>query len=151
MSIYFYYYIYFGYLSTSLFVLLLKWTLIRFFFLVLSSSLVLRLIFLVLTILCELWQTQYYSKTIFGGSITLCLAYPFYPFHFILIYFIFFNFSNLANYFISFHIFSTIFFNFPNPYTISLNLNHLYHLEINKIKSFLHYFYKLFSNYSKLF
>ena len=36
--------------------------------------------------------------------------------------------------------FSTIFFNFLNPYTISLNLNHLYHLEICKVKPFSNYF-----------
>ena len=41
--------------------------------------------------------------------------------------------------------FSTIFFNFPNPYTISLNLNHLYHLEICKVKPFSKLFFKLFS------
>ena len=42
--------------------------------------------------------------------------------------------------------FSTIFFNFPNPYTISLNLNHLYHLEICKVKLFSKPFFKLFFN-----
>ena len=36
--------------------------------------------------------------------------------------------------------FSTIFFNFPNPCTISLNLNHSYYLKISKVKPFLHHF-----------
>ena len=30
--------------------------------------------------------------------------------------------------------FHSNFFNFPNFYTISLNLNHLYHIEIRKVK-----------------
>ena len=68
------------------------------------------------------------------------------PFHSI-----FFNFSNPSNYYIPFHFFSTTFFNFPNPYTISLNLNHSYYFKINKVKSFLHHFYKPFSNNSKSF
>ena len=44
--------------------------------------------------------------------------------------------SNPTNHSIPFHFFSTLFFNFPNPYTISLNLNHLYHLKIRKVKLF---------------
>ena len=68
------------------------------------------------------------------------------PFHSI-----FFNFSNPLNYSIPFHFLSTTFFNFPNPYTISLNLNHSYYLKISKVKSFLHHFYKPFSNNSKPF
>ena len=71
------------------------------------------------------------------------------PFHFILFQII--QLSNLTNHSIPLYFFSTIFFNFPNPYTISLNLNHSYHLEINKVKPFLHHFYKPFSNYSKPF
>ena len=70
-------------------------------------------------------------------------------------FFIFFNYSIpfyfFSNYSISFHFFSIIFFNFPNPYIISLNLNHLYHLKICKVKPFLHHFSKSFSNHSKLF
>ena len=42
-------------------------------------------------------------------------------------------------------LFSIIFFNFPNPYTISLNLNHLYHLNICKVKPFFKLFFKPFS------
>ena len=46
---------------------------------------------------------------------------------------------------IPFHFnFSTIFFNFPNPYTIPLNLNYLYHIEICKVKLFFKLFSKLF-------
>ena len=56
--------------------------------------------------------------------------------------------SNLTNHSIPFHFFLTIFFNFSNPYTISLNLNHLYHLEIHKVKPFNIFF---FSNHSKPF
>ena len=59
-----------------------------------------------------------------------------------------FHFLNSTNYSILFHFFSTFFFNFPNPYTISLNLNHLYHLKIHKVKPFNIFF---FSNHSKLF
>ena len=65
------------------------------------------------------------------------------PFHYIFLFFSTF----LILQTIPFHFFSIIFFNFPNPYTISLNLNHSYHLEISKIKSFLHHFSKLFSNH----
>ena len=59
-----------------------------------------------------------------------------------------FHFLNSTNHSISFHFFSTFFFNFPNPYTISLNLNHLYHLEIHRVKPFNIFF---FSNHSKPF
>ena len=55
----------------------------------------------------------------------------------------FFNFLNPPNY--------SIFLNFPNPYTCSLNLNHSYHFKISKIKLFLHHFFKLFSNHPKSF
>ena len=55
----------------------------------------------------------------------------FLPFHSIL----FFSTFLIPIQFLPFHsIFFSHFFNFPNPYTISLNLNHLYHLEICKIK-----------------
>ena len=50
----------------------------------------------------------------------------------------------------SFHsipIFSTIFFNFLNSYTISLNLNHLYHLEIRKVKPFNIIFFQTIPNH----
>ena len=102
-------------------------------------------------------------------TLTICLYNPFLPSHSISI-FHFFNYSISFHFFFKlfhsilffhffqsfkpFHsipIFSTIFFNFPNPYTISLNLNHSYHLEISKVKPFLHHFYKPFSNYSKSF
>ena len=51
---------------------------------------------------------------------------------------------SIFSFFSTFLILQTIplFFNFPNPYTISLNLNHSYHLEISKVKPFLHYFSK---------
>ena len=80
-------------------------------------------------------------------ALTLCLGYTFHPFYF----FIFFNFSILQ--IILFHsiFFSTIFFNFLNPYTISLNLNHSYHLEISKVKPFLHHFFKPFFTISNHF
>ena len=50
--------------------------------------------------------------------------------------------------FISFYsiFFFNYFFNFPNPYTISLNLNHLYHFEIYKVKQF-YSFCNYFSNH----
>ena len=48
-------------------------------------------------------------------------------------------------------LFHYIFFNFLNPYTIFLNLSHSYHLKISKVKQFLHYFSKLFSNHFKSF
>ena len=83
-------------------------------------------------------------------GLTLCLYNSFLPLHSIP-FFHFFNFSNPSNYSIPFYFFSTIFFNFPNPYTISLNLNHSYYLKISKVKPFLHHFYKPFSNYSKPF
>ena len=68
------------------------------------------------------------------------------PFHSILFQTI--QLSNLTNHSSPFYFFSTTFFNFPNPYTISLNLNHLYHLEIHKVKPFNIFF---FSNHSKPF
>ena len=74
-----------------------------------------------------------------------CLGKPFHSFHSIPYYSKPFNFLILQS--IPFHFFSTIFFNFPNPYTISLNLNHLYHLEIHKVKLFSKLFFKPFSNY----
>ena len=55
--------------------------------------------------------------------------------------------SNPTNHSIPFHFFSTFFFNFPNPYTISLNLNHLYHLEIHKVKPFNIIFFQTIPNY----
>ena len=58
-------------------------------------------------------------------------------------HFIFSLFSILQN--ITFYsTFFNHFFNFPNPHTISLNLNHLYHLKICKIKLFFKPFFKLF-------
>ena len=74
------------------------------------------------------------------------IPFPFFIFSTIPFHFIFFQ-------TIPFHFifFLPFFFNFPNPYTISLNLNHSYHLEISKVKPFLHHFYKPFSNYSKPF
>ena len=83
-------------------------------------------------------------------KITLCLGNPFLPFHSIPI----FHFFQLMKSFKLFHsipFFSTIFFNFPNSYTISLNLNHSYYLKISKVKPFLHHFSKLFSNHSNYF
>ena len=79
----------------------------------------------------------------------VCLTYfnHFNSFYF----FIFFNFFNFLNYFISYHFFSTIFFNFSNLYILSLNFNYSYHLEISKVKLFLHHFSKQFSNNSKSF
>ena len=68
------------------------------------------------------------------------------PFHFILFQTI--QFFNFINHSILFYFFSTIFFNFPNSYTIFLNLNHLHHLKIHKVKPFNIFF---FSNHSKLF
>ena len=56
----------------------------------------------------------------------------------------FFHFFQLSLIFqiIPFHFifFPTIFFNFSNLYTISLNLYHSYHFEIRKVKLFLHHF-----------
>ena len=72
-------------------------------------------------------------------KITPCLVTLFHSFHCILFYFIFFCFSNPTIHLIFF----THFFNFPNPYTISLNLNNLYHLEIHRVKPF----YIMFLNY----
>ena len=54
--------------------------------------------------------------------------------------FYFFHFFQSSKSFHSILIFSTNFFNFSNPYIISLNLNYLYHFEICKIKLF----FKLF-------
>ena len=73
--------------------------------------------------------------------------------HFIPFYIILNPFNFLILQTIPFHsiFFQPFFFNFPNPYTISLNLNHSYHLEISKVKPFLHHFYKPFPNYSKPF
>ena len=72
----------------------------------------------------------------YGSIFTICLFTPFHPFYF-------FTFFNPSNH--SIPLFSTIFFNFPNPYTISLNLNHLYHLKIWKVKPFSKLFFKPFS------
>ena len=81
--------------------------------------------------------------------VTFCLDNPF--LHSILFpFFIFFNFLNHSNYSIPFYFFSIIFFNFPNSYTISLNLNHLYHLKICKVKPFSKSFFKLFSKSNHL-
>ena len=66
-------------------------------------------------------------------------------------HFFFLNFPNPLNHSIPFYFFSTIFSNFSNPYTISLNLNHSYHLEISKVKPFLHHFSKSFLNHYKPF
>ena len=79
--------------------------------------------------------------------ISPCLSQPFSSFHSIL-FFHFFQSSKLFHYI---PLFSTIFFNFPNPYTISLNLNHLYHLEICKVKLFSKSFFKPFSTIFKPF
>ena len=76
--------------------------------------------------------------------LTLRLDKSFSSFHSIL----FFYFFQSSKPFHSISIFSTIFFNFLNPYTISLNLNHSYYLEISKVKPFLHHFSKIFSNHS---
>ena len=76
------------------------------------------------------------------------LGHSFHSSHSISYYSKLFHFLNSTNHFISFHFFLTFFFNFPNPYTISLNLNHLYHLEIHKVKPFNIFF---FSNHSKPF
>ena len=54
---------------------------------------------------------------------------------------------NPTNHSIPFYFFSTFFFNFPNSYTISLNLNHLYHLEIHKIKPFNIFFFQTIPNH----
>ena len=62
-------------------------------------------------------------------------------FYFIL----FFHFFQPSKPFHSSPFFLIIFFNFSNSYTISLNLNHLYHLEIHKVKPFSKLFFKLFS------
>ena len=69
------------------------------------------------------------------------LEKPFSSFHSIL----FFHLFQSSKQFHFIPLFSTIFFNFPNPYTISLNLNHLYHLEICKVKPFFKSFFKPFS------
>ena len=73
---------------------------------------------------------------------TLCLGKLSHPSHSIPSYSKSFNFLILQT--IPFHsiFFSTIFFNFSNPYTISLNLNHLYHLEIHKVKPFNIFFFQ---------
>ena len=73
------------------------------------------------------------------------MPHPFQPFHSIFSFFSTF----LILQTISFH--SIFFFNFSNPYIISLNLNHSYHLEIRKIKSFLYYFSKPFQIISNHF
>ena len=73
---------------------------------------------------------------------------PFAPFILLIqFHYIFFHFFQSSKPFHSIPIFSTIFFNFPNPYAISLNLNHLYHLEICKVKLFFKPFFKPFSNH----
>ena len=92
--------------------------------------------FLFLIILCEGLDEK---VPMFGKTI------PPIPFHSILFQTI--QLSNLTNHSIPFHFFSTIFFNFPNPYTISLNLNHLYHLEIHKIKPFNIFFFQTIPNH----
>ena len=75
----------------------------------------------------------------FGQTIPLIL------FHFILFQTI--QLFNPINHFIPFHFFSTLFFNFPNPYTISLILNYLYHLKIHKVKQFNIIFFQIIPNY----
>ena len=79
--------------------------------------------------------------------LTPCLPQSFCPFHSIL----FFHFFQSSKPFHFILIFLTIFFNFSNSYTISLNLNqYLYHLKICKVKPFSKLFFKpffkLFSN-----
>ena len=86
--------------------------------------------------------TSYLQRNYFR-SIPVC---PIHSNHSIL----FFHFFQSSKPFYSIPIFSTIFFNFLNPYTISLNLNHLYHLEICKVKLFFKPFFKLFSNHLEL-
>ena len=73
-----------------------------------------------------------YWLLILGKEYTPRLPQPFYLFHSIP----FFHFFQSSKLFYSISLFSTIFFNFPNPYTISLNFNHLYHLKICKVKPF---------------
>ena len=89
------------------------------------------------------WMGQTGSNTLFALSISPI------PFH---SHFSFFSTFQILQT-IPFHsiFFQPFFFNFPNPYTISLNLNHSYQLEIRKVKQFLHHFYKSFSNYYKPF
>ena len=79
------------------------------------------------------------KKVIMSDSCTR-LGKPFSLFHFILFFRLFQ--SSKSFHFIS--LFSIIFFNFSNLYTIFLNLNHLYHLEICKIKLFFKLFFKPF-------
>ena len=71
-----------------------------------------------------------------GKTIPLIPSHPI-PFHFF----------NLPNHSIPFYFFQPFFFNFPNSYTISLNLNHLYHLKIHKVKPFYLNFFSHFPNY----
>ena len=75
------------------------------------------------------------------------LGHSSHSFYFIPYYFKPFHFLNSTNHSILFHFFSTFFFNFPNPYTISLNLNHLYHLEIHKVKPYNIIFFQTIPNY----
>ena len=91
----------------------------------------------------SMWHIYIYIYIYREGP--LCLFIPFYSFYFIP----FFHFFQSSKPFHSIILFSTIFFNFLNPYTIFLNLNHLYHLKIYKVKPFFKLFSKLFSNYLK--
>ena len=73
------------------------------------------------------------------------MPHPFYPFHSIL----FFHFFQFSKPFHSIPIFSTIFFNFPNPYTISLPFVCLTHFSHSIPFSFFIFFNFLNpSNYS---
>ena len=83
------------------------------------------------------WQNSIYPM--FGKII------PPIPFHSILFQTI--QLFNLTNYSIPFHFFSIIFFNFPNSYIMSVNLNHLYHFEIHKVKLFNIIFLQIISNH----
>ena len=96
-----------------------------------------------ITVIIKLQRRQFKME----AKTTPCLGKSSYPFHSILNYSKPFNFLNPTNHSIPFHFFSTFFFNFPNPYTISLNFNNLYHLEIHKVKPFNIIFFQTIPNH----
>ena len=85
------------------------------------------------------WKYWACLASLFDGQATFCILGQnlfLTPFASPILTILFFHFFQSSKPFNSILIFLTIFFNFPNPYTISLNFNHLYHLEICKVKPF---------------